>query len=158
MSDIAALSRSQLDGYNIITKCSDFEGGRVMTGAEDDVKALFEKFIAAQNAHDMKAIGEIFLDSPQVIWITRDTPLWGREAVLKRFEESFRGTWIAEPKLDELKVTELSPGVARLFVPATFRIAPPGQNAEPIHYLINHIYIKTPAGWKLSSVFPIVVP
>ncbi len=28
-------------------------------GTEDDVKALFGKFIAAQNAHDLKAVGEI---------------------------------------------------------------------------------------------------
>jgi len=33
-------------------------------GTEDDVKALFGKFIAAQNAHDLKAVGEILHDSP----------------------------------------------------------------------------------------------
>ena len=32
--------------------------GSVQAGTEDDVKAQFSKFVAAQNAHDLKAVGE----------------------------------------------------------------------------------------------------
>ena len=52
--------------------------GSVQAGTEDEVKALFSKFIAAQNAHDLKAVGEILQDSPRFLWITRNTPIWGR--------------------------------------------------------------------------------
>jgi hypothetical protein len=38
----------------------------VQAGTEDEVKALFSKFIAAQNAHDLKAVGEILQDSPRI--------------------------------------------------------------------------------------------
>jgi len=38
--------------------------GSVQAGTEDEVKALFSKFITAQNAHDLKAVGEILQDSP----------------------------------------------------------------------------------------------
>jgi uncharacterized protein (TIGR02246 family) len=132
--------------------------GALVAGPEDEVRAVFSKFAAAQNAHDLNAIGEILQNSPQLIWITRGAPVWGREAVLKRFEDSFRGTWVGEPKFDELKVVELAPGVAQVFVPAMFRIAPPGQTAQPSRFLLNQIYVKEPSGWKLASIFPILVP
>ncbi len=38
----------------------------VQAGTEDEVKALFSKFIAAQNGHDLKAVGEILQDSPRI--------------------------------------------------------------------------------------------
>ncbi len=130
------------------------------TGAatEDEVKALFGKFVVAQNAHDLKAVGEILQSSPQFLWITRGTQYWGRDAARKRFGEYYQGTWILEPKVDEIKITELSPGVAQLVAPTVFRIAPPGQTAQPALFLLNHIYVKTAEEWKLASIFPILVP
>jgi hypothetical protein len=83
---------------------------------------------------------------------------WGRDAALKRFEQFYQGTWSLEPKVDEIKVTELSPGVVQLLAPTVFRIAPPGQTAAPTLILLSHIYVRTDAGWKLVSIFPIVVP
>jgi ketosteroid isomerase-like protein len=132
--------------------------GAARAGAEDDVKALFGKFIAAQNAHDLKVVGEILLDSPQFFWITRNTPVWGRDAALKRFEENYKGTWLLEPKFDEVKVTELSPGAVQLFVPAVFTIAPAGQTAQPRNFLLTQIYVRTNDGWKLATILPFPVP
>jgi len=132
--------------------------GSVQAGAEDEVKAQFSKFVAAQNAHDLKAVGDMLLDSPQFLWITRGSPIWGREAALKRFEALYQGTWSLDPKTDELKVFEVQPGVAQLYVPITFMIAPAGQTAQPTRFLMNQILVKTPNGWKVSSVLPIPVP
>jgi hypothetical protein len=84
--------------------------GSVQAGTEDEVKAQFSKFVAAQNAHDLKAVGDMLLDSPQFLWITRGAPIWSREAALKRFEALYQGTWSLEPKTDELKVFEIQPG------------------------------------------------
>jgi ketosteroid isomerase-like protein len=81
--------------------------GAARAGTEDEVKALFAKFVAAQNAHDLKAVGELLQDSPQFLWITRGVPIWGRDAALKRFEALYQGTWSLDPKTDELKVIEL---------------------------------------------------
>jgi ketosteroid isomerase-like protein len=132
--------------------------GSVQAGPEDEVKAQFSKFVAAQNAHDLKAVGDMLLDSPQFLWITRGAPIWGREAALKRFEALYQGTWFLDPKTDELKVFEVQPGVAQLYVPITFMIAPAGQTAQPARFLMNQILVKTPEGWKVSSVLPIPVP
>jgi ketosteroid isomerase-like protein len=132
--------------------------GSVQAGTEDEVKAQFSKFVAAQNAHDLKAVGDMLLDSPQFLWITRGAPIWGREAALKRFEALYQGTWSLDPKTDELKVFEVQPGVAQLYVPITFMIAPAGQTAQPTRFLMNQILVKTPDGWKVSSVLPIPMP
>ena len=98
--------------------------GTARAGTEDEVKALFAKFVAAQNAHDPKAVGELLQDSPQFLWVTRGVPIWGRDAALKRFEALYQGTWSLDPKIDELKVLELQPGVVQLYVPITFMISP----------------------------------
>jgi ketosteroid isomerase-like protein len=132
--------------------------GSAQAGTEDEVKAQFSKFVAAQNAHDLKAVGDMLLDSPQFLWITRGAPIWGREAALKRFEALYQGTWSLDPKTDELKVFEVQPGVAQLYVPITFMIAPAGQTAQPMRFLMNQILVETPEGWKVSSVLPIPVP
>src|SRR3990170_3028868 len=122
--------------------------GVAQAGTEDEVKALFAKFVAAQNSHDLKAVGETLQDSPQFLWITRGTPVWGRDAALKRFEALYQGTWSLDPKTDELRVIEVQPGVAQLYVPITFMIAPAGQTAQPTRFLMNQILVKTPDGWK----------
>src|SRR5437764_11578478 len=100
--------------------------GVARAGTEDEVKAIFAKFVAAQNAHDLKAVGDLLQDSPQFLWITRGIPIWGRDAALKRFEALYQGTWSLDPKTEEFRVIELQPGVVQLYVPITFMISPAG--------------------------------
>jgi uncharacterized protein (TIGR02246 family) len=135
-----------------------FTAGAVRAGTEDEVKAIFDKFVAAQNAHDLKAVGEILQDSPQMFWITRGQVYLGRDAALKRFGEYYQGTWALEPKVNEIKVIELSPDVTQLYAPTVFRIAAAGQTAQSSLFLLNQIYVRTPGGWRLASIFPILVP
>ena len=132
--------------------------GVARASSEDEVKALFTKFVAAQNAHDIKAVGELLHDTPQFLWITRGAPIWGRDAALKRFEALYQGTWSLDPKMDELKVTELQPGVVQLYVPITFMISPAGQTAQPTRFLMNQLVVKTAGGWKVSNILPIPAP
>ena len=119
--------------------------GVARAGSEDEVKALFAKFVAAQNAHDLKAVGELLQDSPQFLWITRGIPIWGREAALKRFEALYQdqGIWSLDPKIDELRIIELQPDVVQLYVPITFMISPAGQTAQPTRFLMNQVVVKT---------------
>jgi hypothetical protein len=41
--------------------------GVARAGNEDEVRALFAKFVAAQNAHDLKTVGELLRHSPQFL-------------------------------------------------------------------------------------------
>src|SRR5215204_459064 len=88
--------------------------GMAQAGTEEDVKALFNKFVAAQNAHDLKAVGELLQDSPNFLWITRGAPIWGRDAALKRFEALYQGTWKLSPDMSNLKIVLLTDAAAQL--------------------------------------------
>jgi uncharacterized protein (TIGR02246 family) len=132
--------------------------GRANAEAEAEIRAVFERFVSAQNAHDLQAVGEILSDSEDFLWITRGTPVWGRQAALDRFEALYEGTWSLEPKMGEFKVLELGEDSAQLFVPVTFMIAPAGQTAQPSDFLMNQTLVKTAAGWKISSILPILIP
>src|SRR3954470_4859064 len=54
-------------------------------GPEDEVRTTFDRFVVAQNAHDIKAVESLLLDSPNFLWITRGAPIWGQQAALQRF-------------------------------------------------------------------------
>jgi uncharacterized protein (TIGR02246 family) len=122
---------------------------------EEEVRALVDQFIAAQNAHDLAAVRELLWDSPQFLWITRGTPIWGRPAALTRFEALYRGTWRLDSSLAELRITLLGNGMAQIYVPIVFTIGAPGQEAQKTRFLMNQVLLKTPAGWKVASILPI---
>jgi hypothetical protein len=57
-----------------------------------------------------------------------------------------RMPWSLDPKIDELRVIELQPGVVQLYVPTTFMISPAGQTAQPTRFLMNQVVVKTADG------------
>jgi ketosteroid isomerase-like protein len=126
---------------------------------QDDVRASFERFVAAQNAHDIKAVEMLLLASPDFLWITRGTPIWGHDAALKRFAALYEGTWRLEPDSSSLKLTMIGEGVAQIYAPIIFTIGAPGQPAQPTRFLMNLVLVKTSiSGWKVSSILPIPAP
>jgi ketosteroid isomerase-like protein len=129
-----------------------------LAATEDDVRATFDRFIAAQNAHDDKALSGLLLDSPDFLWITRGTAVWGHDQAMKRFAGLFQATWQLAPDPYGLKVTILGDGVAQLFVPIVFTIGNAGQPPQTTTFLMNQVLRKTADGWKISSILPIPVP
>ena len=125
---------------------------------EDEVKATFDSFVVAQNAHDIAAVRDLLLDSPNFLWITRGTPVWGRDAALKRFETLYQGTWKLSPDTAGLKVIILGDTTAQLFVPIMFNIGPAGQPAPDTPFLMNQTLVRSGAGWRIASILPIPLP
>lgn len=124
----------------------------------DEVQQTFDRFVAAQNAHDLRAVEALLLDSPDFLWITRGTAVWGREAALKRFKALYEGTWQLAPEAGALKVVMLGENAAQLFVPISFSIGAPAQAPQTTRFLMNQVFVKTPAGWKVSTILPIPAP
>ena len=91
--------------------------GHAFAGVDEHVKATFDRFVAAQNAHDVPAVRDVLLDSPNFLWVTRGLPVWGRDAALKRFETLYQGTWKLSPDTANLKVVLVTDTTAQLFVP-----------------------------------------
>ena len=125
---------------------------------EDEVQAKFEHFVAAQNAHDVKAVGSLLLNSPDFLWITRGTPVWGVDSALKRFVALYEGTWHLDPEASSLRITMLGDRAAQIYVPIMFTIGAPGQSAQATQFLINLVLVKTSGDWKVSSILPIPAP
>src|SRR5437879_13799447 len=71
---------------------------------EEEVRAVFDKYIAIQNAHDLKSMRGLLADSPDLLWISRGKPIWGREAALKSLEERYKGTWRVDVDRREVRI------------------------------------------------------
>ena len=125
---------------------------------EDEVRSTFDRFVTAQNAHDINAVGALLLGSPDFLWVTRGAPVWGQDAALKRFAALYEATWRLDPELTSLKVIMIGEGVAQVYVPIMFTIGATGQPPQQTKFLMNLVLVKTQAGWKLSTILPIPVP
>jgi hypothetical protein len=132
--------------------------GNAFAGTDNDVKAAFDRFVAAQNAHDIAAVRDSLWDSPNFLWVTRGAPIWGRDAALKRFETLYQGTWRLSPDTSNFKVITLTDTSAQLFVPIMFNIGPAGQPAPDAPFLMNQTLVKTGSGWRIASILPIPLP
>jgi ketosteroid isomerase-like protein len=130
----------------------------VVAAPEDEVRSTFERFVAAQNAHDIKAVESLLLGSPDLLWITRGAPVWGQETALKRFADLYEGTWRLDPEFTSLKVIMIGEGVAQIYVPIMFTIGAAGQPPQQAKFLMNQVLVKTQAGWRVSSILPVPVP
>lgn len=125
---------------------------------EDEVRATFDRFVAAQNAHDIKEVESLLLGSPNFLWITRGTPIWGHDAAVKRFTALYEGTWRLDPEPSGLKITMFGDGVAQIYVPIIFTMGAAGQPSQQTRFLMNQVLVKTPDGWRVSSILPIPAP
>ena len=131
----------------------------VVAAADDaEVRVVVERFVAAQNAHDARAVGDLLWDSPQFLWVTRGTAIWGRQPALARFETLYQGTWRLEPVLAKLRIVHVADGVAGIHLPIVFTVGAPGQPAQTTRFLMNQVLVKTGAGWKVASILPIPAP
>jgi len=125
---------------------------------EEEVRAVFDKYIATQNAHDLKGMRSLLADSPDVLWISRGKPIWGREAALKTLEERYKGTWKIDVDKKELRVISVSRRVAQVYAPTQLSAGEPGAEPARNRLYINLVMVKKPEGWQIVSILPILVP
>jgi len=125
---------------------------------EDEVRAVFDRYIAVQNAHDLTAMRNLLVDSPDFLWITRGKPIWGREAALKSLDERYKGTWHIEPDRKEFRVISVSRRVAQVYATTQLTVGDPGAEPSRIRLYINLVMVKKPEGWRIASILPILVP
>ena len=123
-----------------------------------EVRALFERFAAAQNAHDAAAVEALLWNSPDFLWITRGTPIWGRATAMERFRALYAGTWRLEPDMAQFRAVALGAGTAQLAVAVLFTIGAAGQPAQPARFLMNQTLRREGDAWRVASILPIPLP
>jgi uncharacterized protein (TIGR02246 family) len=125
---------------------------------EEEVRAVFDKYISTQNAHDLKGMRNLLSDSPDMLWISRGKPIWGRDAALKTLEERYKGTWKIEVDKKELRVISVSRRVAQVYAQTLLSAGEPGAEPSRNRLYINLVMVKKPEGWQIVSILPILVP
>jgi len=125
---------------------------------DEELRATVERFVTAQNGHDLNAASGMLLDSPNFLWITRGIPVWGHSDALSRFQKLYAGTWHLEPDWAALRTVVAEPHVAEIFVPIAFTIGAPDQPAQDVQFLMNMVLTKQGTGWKVAAILPIPIP
>ena len=152
-----ALERKGWPAMLVSAACLAWAGG-TFAATDDEVRAVFERFVQVQNAHDAKALEGLLADSPRFIWITRGTVVWGREAALQRFSKLYEGTWRLDPEYGSLQVVPVSDTVAQLHVPVQFTTGATGQPAQVTRLFLNQVLVKSAGAWRVISIFPVPAP
>ncbi|MFL5332802.1 MAG: nuclear transport factor 2 family protein [Geminicoccaceae bacterium] len=118
-----------------------------------EVRALYERFAAAQNAHDLAAVRPLLLDSPTFLWVSDGQSFWGVDAVLARMASFQKAEiWRVEPDLARAVPIVVSPGVAYLHLPLVLVIGRANQ-PDRLRFLVSMLGVDRGQGWKIAALF-----
>jgi hypothetical protein len=113
----------------------------------DQIRLGFSRFIAAQNAHDVKAVDESLVASAEFLWIAPGQVVRGRDAALMHLDQLFKGNWRIDPDWSTLQIMMLDVSTAEVSVRVTITNGTSTQTA-----LLNPILVAAPRGWRVMSV------
>ena len=121
--------------------------------AADDLRALYLRFVTAQNARDLSAVGAEFIDGHEFLWVSDGKSFWGRAATLARMGR-FQGAevWRVEPALDTARAIMVTEACGYLHLTLDLVI---GAAAKPdrITFLVSMLGVRTAPGWKIAALF-----
>ena len=139
----------------------DDKSAKTVSAADvEEVRALFLRQAAGENAHDIEVIDAVLARMPPgqpdpVNFVARAYCFWGREAVLDHFRTIFAGTWRFEPDPSAIRIMPLGPDVAHIHAPTRITVGAAGKQAATYSFLINEFAIRTPDGWRISAIVPV---
>jgi len=97
------------------------DGAPVDAAVQTEVKSVFARFIAGQNARDRGVVSDLLLDSKDFVWVQYGgNSVWGHKEAMEAFLDAWKGTWKLDPQLNEMRVGNASPGIAVLITPIIF--------------------------------------
>jgi hypothetical protein len=118
-----------------------------------ELRALYERFAAAQNARDLARVRPLLLDSPSFLWVSDGQSFWGPDAVLARMA-SFQTAevWRVEPDLGAAVAVPVDARVGYLHLPLTLVIGP-AADPDRLRFLVSLLGVDTGAGWRIAALF-----
>ena len=129
--------------------------GAHASAATNEARALFTKFVAAQNAHSVSGVKAMLWNSPGTLLLARGAEIRGPGAIADRFKEYYEGTWHVEPDMSLFHVTLISKDVMQFLVPVIFTRGLPGQPSQDINRLITQTLVHDASGWHIASIISI---
>ena len=118
-----------------------------------EIRALYQNFVAAQNARDLAKVRTFFVQSPQFLWVSDGMAFWGPDAVLERMA-LFQGAkvWHVEPALENSVAVDVSGDAAFLHLPLVLTIGPDAA-PQKFPFLVDVLCTETGAGWRIAALF-----
>ncbi|MFD1981973.1 DUF4440 domain-containing protein [Mesorhizobium newzealandense] len=131
-------------------------GGHASAAAnETEARALFTRFVAAQNAHNAGDVRDMLWNSPSMLLFSRGVETRGPEAVAACFKEYYEGTWHLKPDMSHFRVAAISNDVMQILVPIVFTRGLPGDTPQDGTFLISQTFVRDATGWHVASILPI---
>lgn len=118
-----------------------------------EIKQLYTRFAAAQNAFDLAAVRALLVDSPAFLWVSDGQSFWGPDAVLARMA-AFQGAqvWQVEPDLAHAVAVPVNADVAYLHLPLVLVIGGE-ERPDRLRFLVSMLGVATDAGWRIAALF-----
>ena len=131
------------------------------------IKAQFGTLMDLANRHDIKAIHEMFWQSPSALLVAKSAVpsegnwagFWGNEAIDQKLHDiASSGPVVLTPDLAKLKVVGLTKTVAESYAPLSITVSYAGQDGTPKPFLLIIDWIKVAKDWKIASEIILPVP
>lgn len=122
----------------------------------EDVAALYERFVAAQNRRDIAAVRDLLLPDQRFLWVSDGKAFWGPDTMVERMSRfQAAEVWRVEPDRARRRFVEISGDSGYLYQPLTLRI---GTAASPdaIAFLVSVLCTRTPDGWRIAALLTTV--
>ncbi|MBX9698293.1 MAG: hypothetical protein K2X74_02595 [Acetobacteraceae bacterium] len=119
----------------------------------EEARRLYERFVAAQNAHDFAAVRATLLDSPRFLWVTNGLSVWGPDAAIARMQGFHANeVWRIDPDWARATALEIASDAGYVHVPLVLTV---GRAAAPERYriLITALCMRTAwDGWRIAAL------
>jgi hypothetical protein len=122
-------------------------------GPAEEVRAVYDRFVSAQNAHDLVGVRAVLLDSPRFLWVSDGKSVWGPDRTLERMAQFQRAeVWRVEPDLAVAVAVPMGADVAFLHLPLALVIGA-AKAPDRLRFLVSVLGVATPQGWRIAALF-----
>jgi hypothetical protein len=125
-----------------------------MAGPSDEARALYARFVIAQNASDFAAVETLLLDSQQFLWVTNGIAIWGHDAAIRRMQEYHKAEiWHIEPVAAKTVAVAVTDSTAFVNVPLELTIGANKDGPDRFKFLVSALCVATSQGWRIAALF-----
>jgi ketosteroid isomerase-like protein len=122
---------------------------------QDNARALFERFVAAQNAHDVGAVNSMIWNSSDFLWVSRGQEIRGADEAMKVYRSYYEGTWHLEPDMTRFSATVITDDVVQVLVPVVFSRGALDSTPQQATFLISQTLVRQADGWHVATILPV---
>jgi hypothetical protein len=118
-----------------------------------EVRAVYGRFLEAQNARDLGRVRQVLLDSPRFLWVSDGMSVWGPDALIARMSLFQKAeAWRVDPDLGKAVAVEVDDRAAYLHLPLVLTIGP-AANPDRLRFLVSVLGVETAQGWRIAALF-----